>query len=409
MPSLSLRLRIVSALLRTAAWLWRRLLFRTVFIGITGSVGKTTAKNCLAASLVSCGPVSATIANQNDSNFGLPRSILRVRPWHRFAVIETGIETPGHLERGARVLAPDVALIVSVALSHTKSFRTLDEIAAEKSKLLRYLKPRGMVVLNNDDPFVSAMRVPPGAVTVRYGSTPDVDCAISGVAATWPDRLSFTVQAGRETQLVRTRFAGAHWTGSVAGAIATAHALGVSLPAATAAIAEVPPFVARLEPVEIDGATFLRDDYKGSVATFGVALNVLREARVQRRVLVCSDLADSVLRHQRRVAMIGASAAANADVAIFVGRHAALARKRALKAGMAASAAHSFPELEDAAAFLRRERRPGDLILLSGQVTDHLSRIFHAQTGPVSCWKTKCSIKHVCDACPELRGGADNV
>src|SRR5258708_28246734 len=79
--------RVKVALMYVAAFVWRRLLFRTTFIAITGSVGKTTAKECLAAILASHGPTLATFANQNDFS-GVPKTLLRVRPKHRFAVVE---------------------------------------------------------------------------------------------------------------------------------------------------------------------------------------------------------------------------------------------------------------------------------------------------------------------------------
>lgn len=406
MPELSLRLRLISVLLRVAAWLWRRLLVRTTFIGITGSVGKTAAKDALAACLSSLGRVTATAGNRNDGFFGVPKTILRTRPWHRFAVVEVATAGPGQLEVGARILRPDIALVLTVARNHTKSFESLEEIAEEKRQLLVSLRRGGVAVLNGDDPWVNAMIPPSGTRTVRFGRAAVCEYRSGGASSVWPERLNLTVSAGFEDIRMQTRMVGTHWVCSVLGAVAVAHQCGVSLERAAQALSQVEPYLGRMQPVELEGATFLRDDFKLSPANFPAALQVLREAKAARRVLVFSDLSDSGVRQQVRMRTVGEQAAASADLAIFVGRLAELARKCAVKAGMGTDSALAFVSLEAAAEYLKTGRRPGDLILITGQTTDHLSRLWHAQTGPVSCWISKCRIPRVCDECPKLRAGA---
>jgi UDP-N-acetylmuramoyl-tripeptide--D-alanyl-D-alanine ligase len=90
-------------LLYALAYLWRRLLSRTTFIAITGSVGKTTAKECLAAILSTQFSTASTVNNQNDCH-GVPRTMLRIRPWHRFAVIEMGTGGPGLIKRSGQLV-----------------------------------------------------------------------------------------------------------------------------------------------------------------------------------------------------------------------------------------------------------------------------------------------------------------
>ena len=149
----------------TLSYLWRRMMLRTTVIAITGSTGKTTAKECLAAVLQRHGRTLKTFRNQNDQ-LGVPRTILAMRPWHRFAVVEVATGKPGDIRRSARVLKPDIAIILGVGRTHTDKFRTLDDTAAEKSALLDYLPRRGAVILNGDDQRVSAM-------AARSGVKPD--------------------------------------------------------------------------------------------------------------------------------------------------------------------------------------------------------------------------------------------
>lgn len=140
----------------TLAYIWRRLLFRTTFIAVTGSLGKTTTKECIGAILSAHFPTAKTVRNQNDRS-GIPRTIFRVRPWHRFAVIEVGTDRPGSMVRYARLVKPHLAVVLTVAGTHTKSFSTLDEAAAEKAKIVEALRRGGLAILNAEDPRVREM------------------------------------------------------------------------------------------------------------------------------------------------------------------------------------------------------------------------------------------------------------
>ena len=206
------------------AALWRRLLFRTTVIAITGSHGKTTAKECLAAILAAHGPTVKTLLNHNG-RLDVPRTMLRVRPWrHRFAVIEVGVNAPGQLVRSSWMLRPDVVWVVSVGRSHSNNFRTVEETAREKASLLRWASRRGVAVLNADDHRVRAMAPKARGKVVLYGTTPDSDVRVGDVSSCWPDRLRFTARAGEESAPVSTQLVGNHWVVCVAGALAAAHA-----------------------------------------------------------------------------------------------------------------------------------------------------------------------------------------
>lgn len=114
-------------LITGAAWLWRPMLRRTTWIGITGSVGKTTAKECLAAILSTQHPTACTFDTQN-ARHGVSRTILRVRPWHRYAVLEFGAAQSHFIERTAPLARPSVAVVLSVGAAHLTHYGTLDNI-----------------------------------------------------------------------------------------------------------------------------------------------------------------------------------------------------------------------------------------------------------------------------------------
>lgn len=397
-------------LLYALAYLWRCLLFRTTFIAITGSVGKTTAKECLAAILSTQFSTASTVNNQND-RYGVPRTMLRVRPWHRFAVIEMGTDGPGLIKRSAQLVRPHVAIVLTVARSHTKVFSSLEEIAAEKSSLLDAVLPGGLAILNADDSRVRLMASGRRCQVKTFGLSAEQDLWADEVSSAWPETLTFRVHTRSEVEWVRTKLVGRHWANSVLAGIAGALACGVPLKAAAAAVANVEPFPARMQPIKLpNGATMIRDELNGSYDTWLAAVKVLGDSQTARRVLVMSDVTEwhkKSLKPRDRNKELGRIASRVADVAIFVSEHAHHAVKAAVAAGMHPDSVHGFTNLLQAAEHLKSELRHGDLVLLRGRATDHLSRICFAQFGEIGCWKTHCGKTIVCDHCNELRPGFD--
>jgi len=151
------------------------------------------------------------------------------------------------------------------------------------------------------------------------------------------------------------------------------------------------------------GATIIRDEYNSAPPVLEAALSAFEAASAERRILVLGDVSDSGVRQRVRFRMLGQRAAALADVVVFAGtEHGNLGVNAAIAAGMPRDRARSFIRLQDAAAFLRTELRDGDLVLLKGRTTDHLSRLVFAQFGEIACWKTDCRLRCACDFCPEL-------
>jgi UDP-N-acetylmuramoyl-tripeptide--D-alanyl-D-alanine ligase len=386
-----------------SAYIWRRLMFRTTVVAITGSVGKSTAKECLAAVLATQGPTLKTLNNENGL-VTVPRTLLRIRPWHRYAVIEIGTEMQGQIRRSARLVKPDVALIVSVARTHTNAFPTLEHTTVEKRALIEQLPADGIAVLNGDNPYVRGMAEGFAPRVVIYGQTDDCDVIGGNVSAAWPQRLSLTLRAGDEEVPVRTQLVGKHWLSSVLGAISTARALGVPLGTAAEAIATVPPFVGRMQPVALpNGAIVIRDEEAASVDSVESMFEVMREAKARRRILLFSDLSDEARKTRQRLRAVGETAGEMADVVIFVDEHARHGIRGALNAGVDPANCHAIISYREAADLLKKELRAGDLVFIKGRGTDHLSRIVFAQFGEIGCWITNCKIRSVCDLCPRLK------
>jgi UDP-N-acetylmuramoyl-tripeptide--D-alanyl-D-alanine ligase len=235
---------------RSGAYVWRRLMFRTTVIAITGSVGKTTATECLGAILSTVAPTRKTPKGLNDKR-GVVGTVWAIRPWHRFAVIEVGTDRAGMIASTGRIVKPHIAVVLSVARTHTNNFKTLENTAAEKAQLLKYLPRGGTAILNGDDPHVRAMAQGCRAKVVFFGQTPDCQVRALDPSSTWPDRLTLNVQSGATRVHVRTQLVGTHWTSSVIAALAAAEQCGMPLEAAAGAVTRVLPFTARHAPHQI--------------------------------------------------------------------------------------------------------------------------------------------------------------
>lgn len=379
----------------------------TTVIAVTGSVGKSTMKECLASILATHGATLRTRANQNDVA-GVPRTLRAIRPWHRFAVIEMGVQAPGDIRRLGLLVRPDIAVVLSVARTHTNAFVTLEDTATEKAKLLGYLPRHGIAVLNGDDVRVRAMAESCRARVVLFGRSTDCDLVAGDVSSPWPARLQFTVDSGGEHVRACTQLVGTHWLGSALGALAAATTCGVPLTSAAAALADVPPFTARMQPVTLpNGAVVIRDEQNGSRDTLDAMLEVMRAAKVTRRIMVFGDLSDVKGNSRKRQRDIGRIAAELCDIAVFVDKHGHHAVRSAVDAGMDPASCSHAPSLESAAELLRRELRDGDLVFVKSRGTDHLSRVVFAQFGPIGCRETSCRIRSVCDLCTRLQPGFD--
>jgi UDP-N-acetylmuramoyl-tripeptide--D-alanyl-D-alanine ligase len=396
-------------LLNPPAYVWRRVMSgRTRYIAVTGSLGKTTAKELIASCLAVQAPIVKSLSNDNGM-VSLPRTLLRVRPRHRFAVVETGTKGPGVLRRIGQFLRPDIAVVTLVAMEHRAKFRSLEAIAKEKGSLPLSVRPGGVVLLNGDDPHVAAMAVPAGVSRRVFGTSPGMDMRASDVESTWPGRLSFTAHWREQSARVETQLVGKHWLGGCLAALAVSVECGMSLGDAAKALSQTAPTIGRLQPALLpNGAVILRDDFKGGVDTLKPALEVLRTARAGRRWIVTSGFEESARGETDRMKQLARQLPGVADYVLFVGEKAGVGCTRAIKEGFSQDRVFHAVSQQRAVEVLRARLEPGDLVLLKGPGNDHLTRIYYAlmehKYGPVACWVPTCTKQGICDECTDLHG-----
>ncbi|MGM0570331.1 UDP-N-acetylmuramoyl-tripeptide--D-alanyl-D-alanine ligase [Marinobacter sp.] len=276
---------------------------RAGVVAITGSSGKTTLKEMLAAILANEGDTLATRGNLNN-HIGAPLTLFRISPEHRFAVIELGASGLGEIAHTVTATRPDVAVITNAGEAHLEGFGSYDNIVQAKGEIIDGVRSDGTVVLNADDPAYPRWKQRAGvrrvvSVSARGGAA-DYRCArFESVGEGY--RVQVAVSDGRECQL-DIALPGEHNISNALLAMAAAEALGATETSVRSGLASVKPASGRLErKVLNDRVTVIDDSYNANPSSMKAALGVLAGTPGTRVALlgVMAELgADSVELHQ---------------------------------------------------------------------------------------------------------------
>jgi UDP-N-acetylmuramoyl-tripeptide--D-alanyl-D-alanine ligase len=397
---------------RNAAWPLLRRLARayrlfptrpTRVIAVVGSYGKTTTTAAVRAAL---GIPSARAGGWNAYG-GLALSVLKIAPWRRHAVFEVGIDGPGQMTAYATMLEPDIVVVTTIGSEHHGSLGTLDRTQEEKGRMVRAMRPGGTAVLNGDDPRVCAMAALTGARVVTYGLGPGNDVRAADVRVDWPHGTRLDLHVDGVRREVRLRLLGKVMVYPFLAAVAVGRIEGRPLDDIVAALEVLPARTGRLQPMPIaNGAWLIRDDYKSSLETVEVALDLLAELP-GRKIAVMGDVSEPPGSQGPIYRGIGERLAAMAHRVIVVGefqRYRAGATRAGMPPSALVNARHSVRAAWEA---VQAELAPGDIVLIKGRDTQRLDRVALALQGrKVGCEVEFCDLKCVrCETCPALTTG----
>ncbi len=195
-------------------------------VGITGSQGKTSAKDILAQLLERLGETVATVGSFNNE-IGAPLTALRVRPSTAYLVAEMGARGRGHIRELAEMVHPSIGVVLNVGLAHVGEFGSRDEIAVAKRELVESLSRDGLAVLNADDERVLPMGERTVAEVTTFGADPGADVRIAELRIDDEGRPCFVLAAGTDSAPVALPLVGAHQAYNAAAAAAVALHLGM--------------------------------------------------------------------------------------------------------------------------------------------------------------------------------------
>jgi UDP-N-acetylmuramoyl-tripeptide--D-alanyl-D-alanine ligase len=345
-------------------------------IAITGSNGKTSTKDFVAAVLGRKFRVTKTEGNFNN-HVGLPQTMLAAKRDDEIAVWEIGMNHPGEIAALAKLAAPDVAIITNVGIAHIEFMGTREAIAEEKGALAQAVAVNGTVILNADDPFTESIskRTPAKIVLagIENGSVRAVDITQSATGS------EFTILEGAHRCRAQLPVPGIHMVQNAMLAVAAGRVFGVSIEECAVGLASTPLTKARLQIKEIGGIQFIDDSYNANPDSMKAALRTLMELDSDgRRIAVLGEMGELGAESEAGHREVGEAAAAlRIDELIAVGPTGATIARAAVKAGLKNSVAVNSQE---EAAELLENAAPGDLVLIKGSRAARMERVLEKFT-----------------------------
>jgi UDP-N-acetylmuramoyl-tripeptide--D-alanyl-D-alanine ligase len=377
-------LQALHQLARAVRRRWNRTL-----IAVTGSTGKTTTKELIAAVLATHWTVHKSAGNLNNQ-FGVPLTLLGLDRHHDVAVVEMGMSAGGEITRLARMAEPEIGVITNVAPVHLEYFESLDAIAAAKRELIENLKAPATAVLNYDDPRVRRFADGFEGRVVTYGLNPGADFYASHVElrlGQTPHQIgtSFQVQGPGIYGDFYLPLPGRHSVENALAAIATARAFA----AAGSADAINPEDLRRafqgFKPVQQrmeisilpSGATVINDSYNSNPRAMEQMLDTLANwPGVQRRIAVAGEMLELGPSSPDWHRAIGRQCGGGkVDWLIAVQGDARYFLEGAREAGLRAEQGRFFATAKEAGAFCRRLVHAGDVVLVKGSRGVHLEEV----------------------------------
>src|SRR4051812_4557868 len=342
-------------------------------VAITGSNGKTSTKDFVAAALAKKFRVTKTEGNFNN-HVGLPQTILAANRDDQMAVWEIGMNHPGEIAPLAKLAAPDVAIITNIGVAHIEFMGSREAIAEEKGALAEAVGPGGVVVLNADDSFSETIAKRTRARVVLAGVENGTVRATE--ISQYSTGSEFTILEGAHRCRAQLPVPGIHMVQNAMLAVAAGRAFGLSLEECAAGLASTPLTKARLQIREIGGIQFIDDSYNANPDSMNAALRTLIELDADgRRIAVLGEMGELGEESERGHREVGECAATvRVDELIAVGSAgAATIAGGAEKAGLQNTVAVSSPA--EAATILRKNAAPGDLILIKGSRSARMERV----------------------------------
>jgi UDP-N-acetylmuramoyl-tripeptide--D-alanyl-D-alanine ligase len=343
-------------------------------VAITGSAGKTSTKDAIAAALGAHFRVLKSLGNLNNG-FGLPLQLLRLEPEDEYAVLEMGMNHSGEIAQLARIAAPDWGVVTNVGMAHVENFLDGQSgIARAKYELVESLPSSGVAFLNCDDPYVAQFGRDFAGKVVYFGAGPCADPQITSLQEEG-DGLRIQAQSHGEPFAFTLSLLGRHNANNAMAALAVAREAGVPQAAAIAALSLLQPGDKRGQLLQYHGATVINDSYNSNPEALRSMIKALAARPALRRILVAGEMLELGEHAPKLHAACGRAAAeAHIDVILGVRGNAEHLVLGASDAGVPGVDTLFFPDAEAAGAWLKENLRSGDAVLVKGSRGVRLER-----------------------------------
>ncbi len=370
----------LQAFQKLAGW-WRDQFTALDVIGITGSVGKTSTKELVAAVLGQRYQVFKSPKSVNTEQSLLP-VLLKLQPSDQVAVLEMGAGYVfGELERLCRVARPRIGLVLNVSHSHLGRMKTLENIARNKSELVRSLPSAaegGVAILNGDDVRVKAMYTLTAARPFYYGLRNKFDLWASEIESFGLDGIAFTAHYQGQSHRLRLPLLGRHSVHTALAAIAIGLLSDLSWDEIEAGLVDRGAQVRLLALPGPNGSTIIDDSYNASAVSSVAALDLLADIQPPpggRRLAVLGDMLELGSFEQEAHRIVGRRAAQVVDWLLVIGPLAQTVGQEALLHGFAAEHVLFAANKAEVVDWLQKELRGGDYVLVKASRGSQLEEI----------------------------------
>ena len=352
----------------------------TRVVGITGSNGKTSAKDLAAAVVGTRLRTHASPASFNNE-VGLPMTLLRTEPGVEVVVAEMGARREGDVRLLCDVARPDAVVVTNVGTAHLGIFGSWDAIVRAGSEPVEWLGPNGTAIVNADDAVARAYADETDAAVITFGLDPGADVRAEDVELGPDARATFTLWSAGEREPVELAVPGDHMVSNALAAAAVGRWAGLTLAECAAALKGAGVAHWRMETsTGASGIVIVNDAYNANPESMAAALKSARwMARGQRLIAVLGHMAElgpvEFEEHERLgrlVVRIGV------ERLITVGERARTIARAAIREGQLPEDVASYEDPSEAAADVRAWVRPGDVVLVKGSRVAGLERVAEA-------------------------------
>jgi len=347
-------------------------------VAVTGSNGKTTTKEMIAAILATGRRVHRNVGNLNN-HIGVPLTLTWLRPEHEALVVELGMSARGEIAALAAIARPGVGVLTNAGPAHLEQLGSLEAIAQAKSELALALPPNGLLVLNADDPLLWPMNRHRAVRKRSYGlDNPEADLRPVRVVQTGTGGTKFSLPGGPDVALA---LLGRHNVRNALAALLVGDEFGVPRAAAAGALAAMEPPKHRLQLLQAGGVSVLDDAYNANPSSMGEALALLSaiETRGVKRA-VLGDMLE--LGPTAEALHEEAGRRVPPEAWLYVaGSFAAALGRGAIAAGVPAARVRRFDDVPSMATAVAADAKAGDLILVKASRGMRLERVVDALTG----------------------------
>ncbi len=342
------------------AHVWRKQ-FDIPIVGLTGSCGKTTTKDMIASILSEKGLTLAPEGTFNNA-YGVPLTLLKLRPEHKYAVIEMGTNSPGEIAYIAEITEPTIALITNIGASHLEKLVNFAGVSQEKSDIFKYMAPQGIAVLNQDEPFMKSWLPKIGdRHRLTYSVNAHADVFATNIH-TKPDSVNFDLHTPIGVQAIVVSLPGNHIVVDAIAAAAVTLALGLDLEKIALGLGKMQGIHRRFKQYKLKNGCILIDDtYNSSINSVQNAINTLQNFKGRKVITLTNfgELGDHLVHYHEELGKWCSEAAL--DAVYLYGDKDLLAHTLKYY-----PQAHCYTDKDALTKALQKEVLPGATLLIKG-------------------------------------------